>query len=246
MVSVHRGGGEMAGYPENCLESFQNISSKMPCIIECDVEMTKDSVLVLMHDKTLDRTSTGSGLVVSHNFSEIKEYYLEDNFGYRTNFRIPTLENTLDRGKNKVIFTLDVKKTTPYRKVLELVKSKKAENFAVIITYNANEAIEVYKLNPDVLISVSLMQENDYYRLKELGIPDKNMLAFIGTREPKTEFIEFLHQKGIKTILGVLGNLDKKAAAKGDEFYDELIKKGVDILATDRPEAVFSRIQKSN
>ena len=80
MVSVHRGGGEMAGYPENCLESFQNISSKMPCIIECDVEVTKDSVLVLMHDKTLDRTSTGSGLVVSHNFSEIKEYYLEDNF----------------------------------------------------------------------------------------------------------------------------------------------------------------------
>ncbi|MFN8430468.1 MAG: glycerophosphodiester phosphodiesterase family protein [Spirosomataceae bacterium] len=246
MVSVHRGGGEMAGYPENCLESFQNISSKMPCIIECDVEVTKDSVLVLMHDKTLDRTSTGSGLVVSHNFSEIKEYYLEDNFGYRTNFRIPTLENTLDWGKNKVIFTLDVKKTTPYRKVLELVKSKKAENFAVIITYNANEAIEVYKLNPDVLISVSLMQESDYYRLKELGIPNKNMLAFIGTREPKAEFIEFLHQKGIKTILGVLGNLDKKAAAKGDEFYDELIKKGVDILATDRPEAVFSRIQKSN
>jgi glycerophosphoryl diester phosphodiesterase len=246
MVSVHRGGGEMAGYPENCLESFQYISSKMPCIIECDVEMTKDSVLVLMHDKTLDRTSTGSGLVVSHNFSEIKEYYLEDNFGYRTNFRIPTLENTLDWGKNKVIFTLDVKKTTPYRKVLELVKSKKAENFAVIITYNANEAIEVYKLNPDVLISVSLMQESDYYRLKELGIPDKNMLAFIGTREPKAEFIEFLHRKGIKTILGVLGNLDKKAAAKGDEFYDELIKKGVDILATDRPEAVFSRIQKSN
>ncbi|MBK6978783.1 MAG: glycerophosphodiester phosphodiesterase family protein [Cytophagaceae bacterium] len=241
-VSVHRGGGELAGYPENCLESFQYINSKMPCIIECDVEMTKDSVLVLMHDKSLDRTSTGTGLVVSHNFSEIQEYYLKDNFGNKTNYKIPTLDKTLDWGRNKVIFTLDVKKTTPYRKVIEMVEAKNAQNFSVIITYNANEALEVFKLNPNVLISVSLMQESDYQRLKDLGIPDKNMLAFIGTREPKAEFIDFLHKKGIKTILGVLGNLDKKAAATGDVLYDELIKKGVDIFATDRPEAVFSRI----
>ena len=72
MVSVHRGGGERKGFPENCLESFDYISKKMSCLIECDIEMTKDSVMVLMHDKTLDRTSTGRDLVVNNTLKPFK------------------------------------------------------------------------------------------------------------------------------------------------------------------------------
>ena len=120
-----------------------------------------------------------------------------------------------------------------------MVNLKKANNYSVIITYNSNEALEVFKIDPNILISVSIMQISDYDRLKDLGIPDKNMVAFIGTREPKTELIDFLHSKGISTILGVLGNLDKKAAVKGNDLYKSWISQGVDILATDRPEAVF-------
>ena len=80
--------------------------------------------------------------------------------------------------------------------------------------------------------------------MKDYIIPDRNMVAFIGTREPKKELIDFLHHKGIKCILGVLGNLDKKAAVRGNELYLEYINQGVDILATDRPEAVFEIINK--
>lgn len=244
MVSVHRGGGELKGFPENCLESFEYISKKQPSIIECDIEMTKDSVMVLMHDKTLDRTSTGKDLVVNNTFETVKNLKLKDNFGNLTAYNIPTLENTLKWGRNKVIFTLDVKKTTPFKKVVEMVKKQKASNYALIITYSVNEAIEVYKLDPNLLISVSIMQKDDYQRLHDAGIPDKNMVAFIGTREPKTELIDFLHGKGIMCILGVLGNLDKKAAAKGDEYYQTFIDQGVDIFATDRPEAVYEIIKK--
>ncbi|MCP9756951.1 glycerophosphodiester phosphodiesterase [Lacihabitans sp. CCS-44] len=244
MVSVHRGGGELKGFPENCLESFDYISKKMPCLIECDIEMTKDSVMVLMHDKTLDRTSTGIDLVVNNTFETVRKLKLKDNFGNSTDYKIPTLENALKWGKDKVIFTLDVKKTTPFKRVVEMVDKLNAENYALIITYNANEAIEVYKLNPNLLISVSIMQVSDYERLHEAGIPDQNMVAFIGTREPKTELIDFLHKKGIMCILGVLGNLDKRAAARGDEYYKTFIDQGVDILATDRPEAVNEIINK--
>ena len=244
MVSVHRGGGELKGFPENCIESFDYISKKMPCLIECDVEMTKDSVMVLMHDKSLDRTSTGRDWVVNNTFETIKQLKLKDNFGNTTNFKIPTLENTLKWGKNKVIFTLDVKKSTPFKKVVEMVDKLNAGNYALIITYNAKEAFEVYRLNSNLLISVSILQTSDYERLHEAGIPDKNMVAFIGTREPKTELVDFLHKKGIMCILGVLGNLDKKAAARGDEYYKSFIDQGVNILATDRPEAVNKIINK--
>ncbi len=65
-ISVHRGGGDLAGYPENCLESFQYLSKQIgtparPVVIECDIDLTKDSVLVMMHDATLNRTTTGTG-----------------------------------------------------------------------------------------------------------------------------------------------------------------------------------------
>ena len=46
-----------------------------------------------------------------------------------------------------MIFTLDVKKTTPFKNVIEMVNQQNAQNYAVIITYNANEAIEVFVIN---------------------------------------------------------------------------------------------------
>jgi len=58
------------------------------------------------------------------------------------------------------------------------------------------------------------------------------------------KIIDFLHRKGIMCTLGVLGNLDKRAVARGDQYYQTLIDKGVDIFATDRPEAVNAIINK--
>jgi glycerophosphoryl diester phosphodiesterase len=71
IVSVHRGGGQLKGLPENGIESFSYISSKMPCLIACDIEITLDSVMVLRHDKTLERTSTGRGKVAENTFENI-------------------------------------------------------------------------------------------------------------------------------------------------------------------------------
>lgn len=244
MVSVHRGGGEIENYPENCIESFSYFAEKMPSIIECDIVMSKDSILYMMHDNTLERTTNGTGNAFQQNWSYVSTLNVKDNFGNQTPYKIPTLEQTLLWGKNKVLFTLDVKRGTPFEKVIETVKNTNTENISVIITYNATDAKKVYDLNPNLLISVGIMKEEDYHRLSNLGIPDKNMVAFIGVTEPNKALIDFLHQKGILTILGVLGNLDKKAEAQGNKVYKKYIDLGVDILSTDRPEAVYSVIKQ--
>lgn len=242
MISAHRGGGDIAGYPENCIESFDFLAKQMPAIIECDIEYTKDSVLMMMHDNSLDRTTTGKGKIIEKNWSDFKSVKLKDNAGNLTVYEIPTLEKVLNWGRNKVIFTLDVKRNTPYRKVVEMVEKLKAEEYSVIITYDVNQAKEVYKLNPNLIISVTIRDMKEYERYQNAGIPDKNMVAFIGTREPNKEFNNFLHKKGICTILGTLGNLDKMAAAKGDNLYNEWVKNGADILSTDRAIEAFKAI----
>lgn len=243
MISSHRGGGDIPGYPENCIESFEYLASKIPTIIECDIEITKDSVLMMMHDNTLDRTTTGKGKIIDQTWDEMKDVKLKDNAGTLTTFKIPTLEEVIKWGKNKVIYTLDVKRNTPYEKVVDMVKKLHAENYCVIITYDVNQAKKVYQLDPDLMISVTIRDLKEYERHQQAGIPDKNMVAFIGTREPNKAFNDFLHQKGICTILGTLGNLDKMAVAKGDYIYKGFVNNGADILSTDRMIEAYDAIR---
>ena len=235
-VSAHRGGGDYSGYPENAVESFAYLAGQLPAvIIECDIDLTRDSVLVLMHDKTLDRTTTGTGPLLAKTWAECQQYRLEDNFGTATDYRIPTLEQALRWGNGKCLFTLDVKRGVPFAKVVDMIHQTNAASYAAVITYNAPDAGTVYRLDPALMISVSIRGQEDYERLRAAGVPDQNMLAFVGTTEPEPGLYQFLHTKGIACILGVLGNLDKQAQARGDQMYRTFVQAGADILATDRP-----------
>jgi len=234
LVSAHRG-GPATDYPENAIETFQRVASKMPAIIECDIALTKDSVLVLMHDETLDRTTTGKGKVNQHTLAELKELHLKDPAGTVTNYRIPTLEETLKWGIGKVLFTLDVKRNVPYQLVVDAVRKTKAEAYVVIITYSANQAAVVHNLAPDLMISASIKNVEDLVRLNDLDVPDTRLVAFIGTSQADKKLTDLLHQHGILCILGTIGNLDRQAQRRGEQVYAEYIENGADILSTDRP-----------
>ena len=234
-ISAHRGGGDLPGYPENCIESFAFLAKQIPVIIECDIDLTKDSVLVMMHDASLDRTTTGTGPLIARTYAETQTLRLKDNAGTVTTFNIPTLEDVLRWGKNKVTFTLDVKRNVKFEKVVEVIRKTGAANYAAIITYNATDAARVHNLDPTLMISVGIRNQADYQRLRNLGIPDNRMVAFVGTREADPDLYKFLHEKGIGCILGTLGNLDKQAIAKGDSVYRGFAQRGADIMSTDRP-----------
>ena len=234
MVSAHRG-GPYPGYPENSIRTFEYVLKSTPAVIECDIEMTADSVLLMMHDNTLDRTTNGIGRVRDLLWSDLKPLRLKDNEGNLTEDKIPTLEEVLKWSKGKALLTLDVKRGVPFELVVDLVEATQTEEYAAIITYSANDAQRVYQLNPELMISVGIGNMKAYEAHRELGIPDDNMIAFTGVSEPMPSLYKFLHDKGIYAILGVLGNLDRKAIARGDSIYSGFVRRGADILATDRP-----------
>jgi glycerophosphoryl diester phosphodiesterase len=233
LVSCHRG-GTLPGFPENAIETFANSVKLHPSIIECDAALTSDSALVMMHDDRLDRTSNGTGNIGLKSLSEIKQLRLKDNEGTLTSFQIPTLDEVLNWGRGKVIFTLDVKRGVPYKKMVEAVRRNKAEAYSIIITYSATQAAEVYKLAPDLMISASIRSVADLERLNQLGIPNNRIVAFVGTSAPDKPVYDYLHSKGIWCILGTMGNLDRSAKANGDKVYTDLVKGGADILSSDR------------
>ena len=241
IISAHRGGA-VKGYPENAIESFANIADHMPAIIECDVRLSKDSVMVLMHDENIDRSTNGTGAINDYTIHELKQFRLKDSERNLTDYQIPTLEEALAWGAGKVIFTLDIKKGVSYQKMAELIGKTNAQAYSVIITYSANQAIALHRIAPELMISVSIKSEKDLQRLYNAGIPDNRLVAFVGTRQPDRQLVEAIHSHGIKIILGTLGNLDRQADSKGYQTYAEFIENGADIISTDRPFEAFKAL----
>lgn len=234
LISAHRGGPQ-EGYPENAIQTFEFQQKKQPLIIEADIQMTKDSVLILMHDETLNRTTNGKGRIRDRTYAEISDLRLMDPNGNLTEFKVPTLDAALQWGNGKTVFTLDVKRGVPYHLVVDALHRNRAEAYSIVITYNADQAMQVYNLDPNLMISASIRSESDLLRLNDRNIPDNRLVAFVGTSEVDPGVYELLHSHGIMCILGTMGNLDRQAEKVGKQHYIDLINRGADILSTDRP-----------
>lgn len=105
MVIAHRADWREA--PENSVMAVKKAIEKGVNMVEIDLALTKDSVLVLMHDNTIDRTTTGKGKPSDYTLEEIKKFYLKDGLGVPTQMRIPTLDEILDTTQGKIFINLD-------------------------------------------------------------------------------------------------------------------------------------------
>ncbi|MQY80442.1 MAG: glycerophosphodiester phosphodiesterase [Bacteroidetes bacterium] len=241
LIGAHRG-GPMNGFPENCIATFENALAYAPCLIECDVARSKDSVLVMMHDKTLNRTTTGEGKVSNYTIKELKTLKLIDNQGNVTPYQIPTLADVLDWARDKAIIELDIKRPVTPEEIAKIIREKQAENFIVVITYDTPAIVYYHRLNPKLMISASAKGVEGTRHLLESGVNPKCLLAFVGVYEPSKDVYDLLHENGIRAILGTMGNLDKKAEKHGLRVYKKLLENGADILATDNVPLAASAI----
>jgi len=95
-VIGHR--GALAFAPENTLASFQKAKHLGAKWVEFDVKESKDGRLIIMHDETLDRTTSGKGLVMEKNWSEISELCAGETNRFSSSFineRVPELSETV-------------------------------------------------------------------------------------------------------------------------------------------------------
>ncbi|MGI9175295.1 MAG: glycerophosphodiester phosphodiesterase family protein [Rhodothermales bacterium] len=239
LISAHRGGAGPA-YPENALATFEHTLRYTPALIESDVRMSRDSVLVLMHDETLERTTTGEGAVAAWSFAALRTLLLEDERGIITPFRIPSLAEALAWAEGRAVLTLDIKPDVPPESVVQAIRRAGAEDRVVVITYTLNELLSYHRLAPDVLLSASVATENDVQRLFESPIDPSRLIAFVGVSEVDADVLGLLRAHNIRSTLGTFGTVDERARKAGPEVYQALLDRGVGVLATDVP-AVAAR-----
>ena len=94
LAIAHR--GHSIEYPENTTTAYQKAIELGAEMIECDVNVTRDGVLVMIHDPTLDRTTNGTGRVNQASWEELQRLDAGGKFNPRfKGTRIPLTRDTL-------------------------------------------------------------------------------------------------------------------------------------------------------
>ena len=246
-ISAHRAVSAL-DQPENSIAAIEATGRAIPnAILELDAVLTKDRQLVLMHDDSLDRTTTGRGRVADLTLAQVKQARLKASDGALTRAAPPTLGEALDAaGRVGAIASIDLKpadgETTVdlARAVIDQVRQSRAGNRVILITYNDADARAVAAMAPEMMISAGLSGVD-----KLSGLNPAQILAWTGTREERPALWRALREAGVEVQFGTLGaegvRRDDRYAADGDvSEYRDLVRQGVTVIATDTPLAVKS------
>lgn len=241
LISGHRG-GKAAGFPENSIEGFENVLSQMPAFFEVDPRLTKDNVIVLMHDETLDRTTDASGKLADFMYEELQSVRLKDHEGNVTAAKIPTLEEVIKWAKGKTVINLD-KKDVPLSMIVDIVKKNKAEKFVMLTVHTGAQARYFSDRLPEVMLSVFARNDQEFEDISISGAPWENMIAYVGQTidDSNRHIVEQLRARGVRCMVSFAPSHDRlKTETERAAAYRRTIM-GVkpDIVESDYPVEVW-------
>lgn len=178
IVASHR--GDWRNFPENSLAAIDNAIKMGVDIVELDVQRTKDGVLILMHDGTLNRTTTGKGKISEVTIDSISKLKLKNGCAIRTIHPVPTLEEALLHAKGKIMLNLD-KADRYFEEVYALMQ--KTGTTKQIIMKGSKSAQEVKAQFGDYLKDVIYMpivnlDKSNAKQQLEMFCQDLNPVAF--------------------------------------------------------------------
>lgn len=255
LVIAHRGG--MYLYPENTMLAFDNSVKLGVDALELDIHITKDDILVINHDNTINRTSNGKGFISNFTYKELLNY----NFGYRFKnihgkypyrdkyIPIPKLKDLFIK-HNNMNMLIDIKNngTLGYKASKQLKK--------LIYRYNMKDKVVIGSFNNDTIYyfreitknnintSASTNETLKFIIFNKLFLNSFNTIVYSTLQIPykkgclsldKKSIINSAHRKNIKVYYWTIN--DRKEMKK-------LIKLGSDGIITDRPDILISILKK--
>lgn len=153
-ITGHRGAAAVA--PENTLSSIKEALKLDVDRIEIDLGLTKDNVVVLLHDKTLNRTTNGKGNLKDYSYQELLK--IQANKGFEEAFpgeKIPTLKEVLELvdGQKKMI--IEIKYGDDYypeieAKSLELIEEMGAMDWCVFHSFSDKVLEKLHEISPEI------------------------------------------------------------------------------------------------
>jgi glycerophosphoryl diester phosphodiesterase len=215
-VIAHR--GMCARAPENTIASFE-LAADFPGIdmIELDVRLTKDEELIVLHDRTLQRTSTGNGPVRNYSLEEIRK--LDAGSWFHPMYareRIPTLREVFERIGKRLWVDVEIKSDVLHRepsglieeRVLDVVHSCNMDERVLFSSFNHKILSNIKQLRPSAVTGVLFDFLHDFGRSPSKLAERVGATVFkCATRELSRQMVENAHHHGIAVYVYTLNSV---------------------------------------
>jgi glycerophosphoryl diester phosphodiesterase len=210
--------GARAYEPENTLRSYKKALEIGVNAVELDVRKTKDNYLIVIHDADVKKTTNGKGLVSELTLKQIKEFSTEKNE------KIPTLKEALDFLDKKVKILIELKEEGVEEKVLSLVREGGLQKNVIIVSFIEDALRKVRELDKEVETGLIYAKHKNPVKAA-LELKAQYLVAFY--RFTHTANVQKAHENGLKVIVWTVNKPEEVA---------EYVKKGVDGIASDKPD----------
>ena len=258
VVVAHR--GDWRNYPENSIPAIESVIRMGVDVMELDLKMTKDSVLVLHHDPTLDRMTTGHGRISDYTYDELLQFDLKTAHGaVKPGLKIPTLRQALEVCKDRIVVNVD-QGYDYYDKVLEITEELGVTDQILIKSGHPLDVVEAKMAeHPDNLMYmpvVTVAAPDKMTVFHDYIAPDEPQLAYElcfgqlddNVRSAAAEVLADGSKLWVNTIWGSLcgGYEDDLAFESGDpeKAYGPILGLGTSIIQTDRPELLIHYLEQ--
>ncbi|MBI3915135.1 MAG: hypothetical protein HY327_13240 [Chloroflexi bacterium] len=175
-VIAHRGGAGLA--PENTLASFKNGLALDVDVLEMDTHLTKDGIVVVFHDATIERTTDGKGRVADFTLAELQKFNAAAQYAGGTTEKqsVPTFAQVLDLAKpTRARIEVEIKVPVPGRyagieqKLLDEIAARAMLERVQVSSFDFGVLKDLKTLNPRVT-TVALLSL-DYFRAVDINQP---------------------------------------------------------------------------
>ena len=240
-ITGHRGA---AGYaPENTLASIQKALELGVDRIEIDIHQSKDDVVVVLHDESVDRTTDGKGIIAEMTFDEIRQLDAGEYFSAKfKGEKIPSLEEVLLLVNGQCDLLIEFKNGNDHypqieEHVIELLKKYNAVDWCIVHSFNTKVLVRLHQKIPSLRLHKLFIVQFRYTPLYfDLGFEKFDPLEYPYIEEysineyfGNIEIIDRLQKMGKKVNIWTLND------PKTINAYKNL---GVDGIISDYPDLI--------
>lgn len=248
LAIAHRGGGGQA--PENTLYAFERAAALGIDVIELDVHGTADGELIVIHDKSVERTTDGAGLVKEKTLGEIKKL----DAGYRWSpdggktfplrgigIRVPTLREVFARLPG-MRFNIEPKQDAPSisKSLCGIIHEYKTVDKVVVGSFDQSIIDEFRRRCADVATSASTTEVGKFLAMYKTGVsraysPAMQALQIPGFVGVTKELVDAAHERNLKVHVWTINDQTE---------MERLLKIGVDGIMTDYPDRLLEILRR--
>ncbi len=241
LVAAHR--AAHAVYPENSVAAMKEAIRLGVDIIETDIRETKDGVLIIMHDKTIDRTTTGKGLVAEKTYAELQQVFLLHD-GKPTSEKIPTFKEVLGLVKGKVMLDIDYKAEgkRAARSAARLLRKTRMEKQSLFFLYDYRDAPALRRMNKKIQFMTRAYSREDVDGIFDQGI--RVPVIHADDKFYSDSLMGVIRGKGIRLWMNALGKYEKLETQKKDSGFDALLQmRHTNVIQTNLPAELISYLK---